>query len=186
MGCDIHIYSESLIEGKWVCQERIVDVNAGYSQFPEPHYDTVDEDDLFLGRNYFLFGILAGVRSWDEPDFDVKGFPEDASEEIQILFRQWDNNCHTPSYISLSELEEWLDREQYEGRKEVLESNIKHWIEELKKVNVGNVISSMSGFLKGKYMDEEYEYVNSVIQGWVDKLSKREGEDQRIVFWFDS
>ena len=125
MGCDIHIYSESLIEGKWVLQERLEDVNKDHPEYGEPHYDTIDEDCLFLGTNYFLFGILAGVRSWDEPDFEVKGFPDDVSKEAKLLWNQWKGIAHTPSYITLSELEEWLDKEQYKGRKEVLETNIK-------------------------------------------------------------
>lgn len=184
MGCDIHIYSESLIDNNWVMQEKIADVNEGYSS--DPFYDTVDDENLFLGRNYFLFGILAGVRSWDDADFDVKGLPDDLSHGINLLYKQWGNNAHTPSYITLQELKEWLDKEQYKGRKEVLEGNIKLWIEDLEKINVGKVISSMKGFLSGKFMNEEYEYVTSVIQAWVDKLSKRDGTDQRIVFWFDS
>lgn len=186
MGCDIHIYSESLIEEKWVLQEKLEDVNKGHPEFPEPHYDTINADNLFIGRNYFLFGILAGVRSWDEGDFEVKGLPKDSSKELNILYKQWRGNAHTPSYITLEELKEWLGREQYEGRKEVIEANITWWIKELKKVNVGNVIASMNGFLNGKFMNEEYEYVHNVIQTWVDKLSKRKGKDQRIVFWFDS
>lgn len=186
MGCDIHIYSESLIEGKWVLNESIKDVNAGQPEYGEPHYDTIDADNLYLGRNYFFFGILAGVRSWDDPDFDIKGFPDNCSSDLLLLYNQWGRDAHTPSYVTLKELEEWLGKEQYEGRTDALKFQIEWWIDELKKVNVGNVISSMSGFLNGKYMDDEYEYVHSVITGWVDKLKQRAGEDQRIVFWFDS
>lgn len=67
------------------------------------------EDEIYGGRNYQLFGVLAGVRYAVEPDFEVKGFPNDAHPLTRVLFEQWDSDAHTPSYIHLEEIGKWLD-----------------------------------------------------------------------------
>jgi hypothetical protein len=60
MGCDIHLITEIFKEGKWNYIEEI----------PES----------FNGRNYSLFGVLAGVRnSFNEDNFEPRGLPKDIS-----------------------------------------------------------------------------------------------------------
>ncbi len=61
MGCDIHLYFEKKVNGKW---EKI----------------KVDERLQPDDRNYRLFGFLAGVRgTCFEPQFVGRGVPDDTS-----------------------------------------------------------------------------------------------------------
>ena len=57
------------------------------------------------GRNYELFGILAGVRSngFDPIDYP-RDLPDDVSEEIRDEHMDWGSDAHSASYYYLSEL----------------------------------------------------------------------------------
>ncbi len=64
MGCDIHLYFEKKVKGKWV---PLTDI-------PEKDYP----DD----RNYGVFGLLAGVRDVHVSGkvyFEQRGIPDDTS-----------------------------------------------------------------------------------------------------------
>lgn len=123
MGCDIHLFVEKYDGNKWVsmdnwkmekecdfcdkdeikdCQEY--DCNGKIERFTYSRY----EDLFYTGRNYSLFGILAGVRdSKMKMISDEKGFPDDASDEVSKYFESWGCDAHTPSYLSLKELVEY-------------------------------------------------------------------------------
>lgn len=105
MGCDIHLYSESLDEkDRWVADQA----------------DTFEEDeDAFSNfldcsmveaegssRNYWRFGVLAEVRTEWPYSFEARGFPENASEEVRKVFESWQSDAHTPSYLTKRELQE--------------------------------------------------------------------------------
>ena len=62
-------------------------------------------DQPYSGRNYNLFGALAGVRS----DFDMitdyaRGLPNDVSDEVCEISDSWDVDGHSHNYITLREL----------------------------------------------------------------------------------
>ena len=85
MGCDIHVFVERKIEGTWTFEKEVE-----------------------MGRNSHLFGILAGVRSWDDPEFIVKGLPDDLSSELHKKFNELVlgeiPKYHTPSYLKFEEV----------------------------------------------------------------------------------
>jgi hypothetical protein len=56
MGMDIHIVAQAKVDGKW---------------------ETTDYDITNHGRDYELFGLLAGVRGHSSPIKSPKGLPED-------------------------------------------------------------------------------------------------------------
>jgi len=56
MGMDIHIVAQVKVDGKW---------------------ETTDYNITNHGRDYELFGLLAGVRGHSSPIKSPKGFPED-------------------------------------------------------------------------------------------------------------
>jgi transposase len=62
------------------------------------------EDDFYSGRDYDLFGLLAGVRRDHPKQFRVKGFPKDASNLLTMLYEKYLDDVHTPSYITYKEL----------------------------------------------------------------------------------
>lgn len=57
------------------------------------------------GRNYELFGVLAGVRSKEFNPIDYpRGLPEDVTEEIKNEHQEWDVDAHSATYYTLDEL----------------------------------------------------------------------------------
>src|ERR1700675_1399347 len=93
MGCDIHLYREKQIEGKWVAADKWQK-----SEYDEEDENTIVvhyEDQFFHDRNYQLFGLLAkGVRSEHELSFVARGLPQDACKEIQSCAESWSGNGH--------------------------------------------------------------------------------------------
>jgi hypothetical protein len=69
-------------------------------------------DQPYHGRNYRLFGALAGVRdsSMDWISDIDRGLPDDVSEEILGLSNDWDSDGHSHNYLYLNEI---LDSHYY-------------------------------------------------------------------------
>ena len=89
MGCDIHTYAEKKSkDGKW---------------------ELIPTVELFSERNYFLFELLAGVRSYVglKPIASPRGIPKDVSESTRESCNEWGEDGHTPSWLSLEELLEF-------------------------------------------------------------------------------
>lgn len=62
------------------------------------------KDRFYGGRDYELFGRLAGVRRDDDQYWEDRGFPDDASPEVTEEFESWGADAHTPSWQTLEEL----------------------------------------------------------------------------------
>jgi len=98
MGCDIHLYIEKKKNGQWIPAQGFMQTNS--DDIPDvPHHDR------FTDRHYCLFGYLAGVRHGAMQHFQVKGFPLDASKEVQTIYDKWGVDAHTPSYLTKEELD---------------------------------------------------------------------------------
>lgn len=111
MGCDIHPYGEVLQNGKWVAEKahqviverEQVDTNPDgapvYREYMEMPYTGDDS------RNYWLFGLLAkGVRAKWDASFEVKNFPDDASDEVTRIYHQWRDDAHSANWLTVAEL----------------------------------------------------------------------------------
>jgi len=62
-------------------------------------------DTPYDGRNYNLFGVLAGVRSREAEMIDYpRDLPDDVSEEIRDEYMNWGCDAHSASHYYLSEL----------------------------------------------------------------------------------
>jgi hypothetical protein len=83
MGCDIHATFQKYVDGRWV-------------QFG-------DDDSMYIGRNYFLFSVLADVRNYSEivPISKPKGFPKDYEGD---LIGHWEYDGHSRSWLTLQEI----------------------------------------------------------------------------------
>jgi len=92
MGCDIHVFAEIQINGKWIL----------YSQ---PR----------IRRWYELFGKMAGVRDdSQEPISTPKGLPKDISAGTALEVKWWDSDAHTFSWFDdkeISDLYSWVNKE---------------------------------------------------------------------------
>lgn len=82
MGCDIHLHAEIKIDGQW------------------HHYA-----QLYIGRDYTLFGLMAGVRNTNvTPISQPKGIPDDITVITRISLNDWSVDGHTHSYLNGEEI----------------------------------------------------------------------------------
>ena len=77
-------------------------------------------DQPYCGRNYGLFGVLAGVRdgSFDMITEYLRGLPDDVSEEVSKISDDWEMDGHSHNYIYLNEI---LESSYYKMSDEELE-----------------------------------------------------------------
>jgi hypothetical protein len=103
MGCDIHIYAEKLINGRW---QKITGFKNRYDE---------NSDEPYFGRNYELFAILAGVRNGSGfagcdtgdpviPISEPRGLPEDVSSDIKAESDELGVDGHSHSWLLISEI----------------------------------------------------------------------------------
>lgn len=138
MGCDIHAHVEIKIHGRW------------------EHYNCSKDS-----RCYRLFAKMAGVKNpqGDVPISNPKGAPEDISTVTRFDMEEWDDDGHSHSYLTASELVElskWYI--QYTNGKSSLEEDY-------------------FGYLFGNSLASFTEHPEDNVIGL---------EDVRIVFWFDN
>ncbi len=128
MGCDIHFFvekystdnyegpkdlqedreeklgvvlSDGKFEPRWITADKWV--------YENPYGDgsewSVDYNTRFYnGRNYYLFGVLAGVRGDTNIISEPRGVPDDASYAYKKEVERWDGDGHSNSYYTLDEL----------------------------------------------------------------------------------
>lgn len=141
MGCDIHFNVEARdAYGEWRAVPRPLRRCSctGYDWQDEPakpprpdcsycQGSGLATEDFYEGRNYDLFGVLAGVRSrWVEPISELCGIPADLSEDwkghayddhedphdkgFEIYSRdpiRYNQGDHSWSWLTVRELLEW-------------------------------------------------------------------------------
>lgn len=115
MGCDIHEYREKKVNGEWITADTWETEEDGY----------MTNDCPYLGRNYTLFGFLAGVRiEVSEGLGEPKGLPDDVSTEVKQASDYWGSDGHSHSWVLVSDIKEHLAKlliepteasEYYEG-----------------------------------------------------------------------
>lgn len=112
MGCDIHIYTEKYVNGKWLHADG-TQKNKYFGKWKdEPEFCRAP---IYNGRNYNLFAILADVRNGSGfagcytgsgfiPIHEPKGLPDDVSDEIREAADDWGSDGHSHSYFTVKEL----------------------------------------------------------------------------------
>lgn len=116
MGCDIHFYVEKKAKnGKWVRAEAIIDnpyYDARYDD-PEDEYREPKKayEQWYSGRNYRLFSVLSGVRTWGWENplqmGEERGIPKNAGVSVQKEWKRGEGDWHTPGYFTLKELTDY-------------------------------------------------------------------------------
>jgi len=124
MGCDIHFFVEKKakaytrqksLNNVLEIEQDVTDVWESADEWITEHdgdntYTYVDYAASFYnGRNYQLFGVLAGVRhrpNDDYPFIEPRGIPDDVTKAVLDCYDEWGVDAHTPSYLTLSELKE--------------------------------------------------------------------------------
>lgn len=175
----------------------------------------VYEDWAYDGRNYVLFGVLAGVRNEEvTPIAEPKGLPEDMSYVVREAADQWHGDGHSRSYLTLQELKayNWEDRFPRTGT--LSEASYRSFLEDNNPypfsggVYGQNVVhlsaGDMNKLLLGEYpRDNSKSYYTEITwhetvkdtcgSFYSESLSKLEKlstsddySDVRLVFWFDN
>lgn len=158
MGCDIHWYSETKKDGKWVCDQA-----ASFVVQDKDTKDAYTEMDSFPGRNrdYWWFGFIQpGVRSdWDNC-FAESSLPEDLSAEVQDMVHGYGQDGHSHGHLTRADL------------KAKLVEFAKYRTETL--INPGSNDEAINHFIHR--MEETISNLTSDVPD----------EDQRVVFFFDN
>jgi len=123
MGCDIHLYTEKLQsvnnKQKWVNND-LWKINPYYSPENTDGERYLDLKQVWNGRDYNLFSILADVRNYDDNPCisQPRGIPSDASKEFIEASDNYGIDGHSHSYFTLAELIEYANNNrqiQYKG-----------------------------------------------------------------------
>lgn len=60
--------------------------------------------EIYDGRDYELFGILAGVRGHSTPISYPKGLPFDVTDEVKRLHDSWGEDAHSASWLTFDDI----------------------------------------------------------------------------------
>lgn len=128
MGCDIHMFLErktnsnkydgprDLSESRNEKIEQVIPGDENIERWVSADKWEVDEYDknhlrvsyknsFYNDRNYYLFGILAGVRYRDVKIIkEPRGIPDDCSYGYKYMAKKWEGDAHSHSYFTLKEL----------------------------------------------------------------------------------
>lgn len=86
MGCDIHLFAEVKINGKW------------------EHYG-----EIRFPRRYAAFGYLAGVRCPEFRAIPDRAFPTDLALMTQIHYDHWESDGHSHGYLIGEEIPKFIE-----------------------------------------------------------------------------
>jgi len=105
MGCDLHEHFKIWTDGGWKRIQMLLELDWNTSTPEEEAYWGLP---LFIGRDYDLFAVLAGVRNRRNvrPIASCRGLPDDVSEEVREAWNRAQSfpEVHSASWLSLHEL----------------------------------------------------------------------------------
>lgn len=107
MGCDIHLYSETKKDGKWVPDLLHTLINPTPEEIEDG--DSLSIDRSYQGRNYALFGLLTNGEVRYGVPFGLpyhEAIPEDTSQVIRDMYVAWDCDAHSPNHLTVKQLKE--------------------------------------------------------------------------------
>lgn len=191
MGCDIHVCCEYKNRyDKWVTAEHFIKEGQEYKVLA-----------VYRERHYALFSALAGVRRYSndvEPVSEPKGMPVDCTPETMEMYKDWDLDAHSASWLTLEELYRWADANKIVKRSGLLNEAQR---QELKKGILPRAWcqgTNQPGFERCEW-EEPYNVMEDLIKAletraievfslWSNEtpISKEHASRFRIVFWFDN
>lgn len=197
MGCSIHIRFEvKNYKGIWTDAD-IYERNQFYGTQGENEFDVIE---IYRGRNYRLFSVLADVRNYDDNEYicEPKGIPKDCNEHIKKDVEYWGIDGHSHSYFTLKELIDWQKEHniiKYSGYMSP---------EDAKRVDEGKMPNAWwrGGNIENQSY-REWEIENKILEPIIEAMKQRysdvmfygcaseedimsNAENMRIVFWFDN
>ena len=100
MGCDIHLWVETLVDSKWHFANAFEVVENEFGSW-------IEWDEPYTGRNYYLFALLADVRNYSselKPISPPRGIPPDISDIGARICDELAEDGHSYSWLSATEL----------------------------------------------------------------------------------
>ena len=170
MGCDLHWHSETRVDGQWKCDQantRTIEI-VNYGDREQEHIEMAN----FPGhsRDYWFFGLLAeGVRTDWAWSFTYQGsVPDDLSDEVAELYKQWDCDAHSAGFVTRAQLLAKL--------------------EELKLIQAELLINppSTDEVYTAQVPAHHVDRLNQVIADMRALSPDVSDDDHRLVFWFDN
>jgi hypothetical protein len=201
MGCDIHLFTEIKksinSQDKWVNADNWR-YNPYYQEGNDEGERMLNIESLYSGRNYTLFGILAGVRdnSNDSID-DPRGLPEDVSEVTKKESDRWDGDGHSHSWLTLKELKEYQGLHPVVKREGFISPEDAELLDEgIETPDTWCAYTSVTTWVKREW-EEGYDVLKPIIDEmdkrvrdefwvWGNEPKPELDEKIRIVFWFDN
>lgn len=192
MGCDIHIFKEKRANGQWVTADEWT-----CGEDWDGNECMECSTDNYGGRNYNLFGVLSeGVRRNQKICFKQRGIPFDACEEVSRESDKWDGDGHSHSYLYLHELNDL--QETCKREKITIEGMMARdqWLRVQEEANKSDPDWSVlypycQGTNRNDYVNFSIDVPMTFILGncleeIISKFDGIEGDNHRIVFWFDN
>lgn len=142
--------------------------------------------DIYNGRSYDLFGILAGVRSCTTPFVYPRGVPDNLSPEV---FKRWhrgeEDSWHTPTWYGYCELKAYQYAAKYTDKYAKLS---------LELYKLKNPEEYQDDFDLYEYDEDDYS-TSDLLDGFInciDTVLEAYGiyypkpNEIRVIMWFDS
>lgn len=195
MGCDIHCYKEKHVDGKWLTADEWKPYS--YGDALEDNGMEVPWEKRFTGRNYQLFGLLSnGVRCEHPFSFEPRGLPFNPCAEIAAEAERWEGDGHSHSYLYLFELKEMLAHLEQNTIK-ITGMKDKAGLQALRESIASGTPSWDLLFPYCKWSsDPTYEdfeidipasfYMGADLKTIIDSFDGVDGDNHRIVFFFDN
>ncbi|MBX3321184.1 MAG: hypothetical protein KF890_14985 [Nitrospira sp.] len=189
MGCDIHFRVEKRVDGEWKPAEQMV-----ANQYWEPGSDEPETNpkELYDGRNYSLFAILADVRNGRgfagcdigngfNPIAPPRGLPPDVSKSVSEDSERWGGDGHSHSWFTLAELlaYDWTQTTKQRGYVNGLEAEewfrMRAWDVRpksycgdvggggVRKISIGEMETIITG-IKTELKDQPWETIQDTIR----------------------
>jgi hypothetical protein len=118
-----------------------------------------------IGRDYALFGVLAGVRGGQDPIDEPRGKPDDASDAFNQWYSEWANDAHSTGWLGLKELSIYVNSGMWKC----------------------DVICETCNQSTGKEEDESLEDSLKRLEEAMLKVAQDQNTNSvRLVFFFDS
>jgi hypothetical protein len=181
LGCDIHMFIEKRVDNQfpWEADEHhVIEVE---DVVDDVEYTTTKEISAD-GRDYNLFGILAGVRG-DGCLYDIRGLPNNVSDVIMQASDSIGVDGHSHSYLSVDEFKKCLVKAGYD----------------LEASDRTDAFYEWGSWTKpdGKYdFDKHPPSFTTIVnycEAWIKEIAKEDflGIDEyrpeiRLIFWFDN
>jgi hypothetical protein len=205
MGCDIHIYTEKLVEfennlSKWINCD-----NWRYNEY----YNPKDKDGetkmnihpIYMGRDYELFSVLANVRNYSDDNLCIsepKGLPKDICKITKAEAKRWKGDAHSHSYLTFKEIKDFRAKKykrKFSGLVSKYDAQLLDEGKGFPKCWTKGADPSLG--LVHREWEEETDVLYKLTKGlderkrdefWIfDKEEHAELDEKiRIVFWFDN